>query len=290
MYRIEEKEELAQDIDMFRVKAPLVAKKAKAGQFVVVRIYEEGERIPLTIADFDRDNGLITLVSMKVGKTTAMLSRLGKGDPILDVVGPLGNPSEIDNFGRVVLVGGGVGIAPIMPIARALKEKGNHVISVIGSKSKDYLIFEKEMEEISHELYVCTDDGSKGFKGFVSEFLDSYLKKNITVKQGKKTNISRVIAIGPSPMMAAVSKVTEPYNIKTIVSLNTIMVDATGMCGVCRIEVKGETKFVCVDGPEFDGHEVNFGLLFARQNMYCEEEKKAYDIYNKKCGCKGNKG
>ncbi|MFO7928501.1 MAG: sulfide/dihydroorotate dehydrogenase-like FAD/NAD-binding protein [Candidatus Humimicrobiaceae bacterium] len=244
LYRIEEKEELAQDIDMFRVKAPLVAKKAKAGQFVVVRIYEEGERIPLTIADFDRDNGLITLVSMKVGKTTAMLSRLGKGDLILDVVGPLGNPSEIDNFGRVVLVGGGVGIAPIMPIARALKEKGNHVISVIGSKSKDYLIFEKEMEEISHELYVCTDDGSKGFKGFVSEFLDSYLKKNITVKQGKKTNISRVIAIGPSPMMAAVSKVTEPLGV-----VGGLLDDGTGL----RHPV-GHPPFHVVAGAVHDGH------------------------------------
>ncbi len=288
MYKIEKKERLAKDIDKFEVKAPLIAKKAKAGQFIVIRIHEEGERIPLTIADFDRERGLITLVSMKVGKTTGMLSRLKAGDSILDIVGPMGKPSEIENFGRVICVGGGVGIAPIMPIVRELKEKGNYVISVIGAKSKNYLIFEKKIEEISDEFYVCTDDGSKGFKGFVSEFLDNYLEKNITGKQNKKTNISRVIAIGPSPMMAAVSKVTKVYNIKTIVSLNTIMVDATGMCGACRIEVGGETKFVCVDGPEFDGHQVNFDLLFTRQNMYCEEEKKAYDLYKEKCKCKGN--
>jgi len=279
LYKIVKKEKLSTDIDRFEIQAPLIAKKAAPGQFVIIRVYEKGERIPLTIADYNRDKGLISLVSMRAGKTTEMLSGLDAGDYLVDVVGPLGKPSEIENFGNVVCVGGGVGTAPIMPIARALKEAGNYVVSIIGARSSRGLILESQMKEISDQLHICTDDGSRGFKGFVSEFLDQCIKQ-------KKLKINRVVAIGPALMMAAVSEVTRPYGIKTIVSLNSIMVDGTGMCGACRVEVGKDTKFVCVDGPEFDGHEVNFGLLFARQKMYCQEEKASYDLYRQECGCK----
>jgi len=279
LYKIVKKEKLSTDIDRFEIQAPLIAKKAAPGQFVIIRVYEKGERIPLTIADYNRDKGLISLVSMRAGKTTEMLSGLDAGDYLVDVVWPLGKPSEIENFGNVVCVGGGVGTAPIMPIARALKEAGNYVVSIIGARSSRGLILESQMKEISDQLHICTDDGSRGFKGFVSEFLDQCIKQ-------KKLKIDRVVAIGPAPMMAAVSEVTRPYGIKTIVSLNSIMVDGTGMCGACRVEVGKDTKFVCVDGPEFDGHEVNFGLLFARQKMYCQEEKASYDLYRQEYGCK----
>ncbi|MCG9479472.1 MAG: sulfide/dihydroorotate dehydrogenase-like FAD/NAD-binding protein [Actinomycetia bacterium] len=281
MYKIIGKKKLTSDIDRFEVEAPLVARKAAAGQFVVIRVCEEGERIPLTIADFDPDRGLISLVSMIAGKTTSKLSRLEPGDSLTDVVGPLGKPSEIENFGNVVCVGGGVGIAPVMPIARALKQAGNYVVSIIGARNSQGLILEKKMEEVSNRLFICTDDGSKGFGGFVSEFLDKFLKE-------ESLSVDRVVAIGPAPMMAAVSEVTRPYGIKTIVSLNSIMVDGTGMCGACRVEVGDETKFVCVDGPEFDGHQVNFKLLFARQKMYCTEEQKAHKDYQHECGCKSH--
>lgn len=279
MYRIVKKEKLTPDIDRFEIKVPLIAKKAAPGQFVVIRVYDNGERIPLTIADFNRQKGHISLVSMQVGKTTQMLASLGQGDSLASVVGPLGKPSEIEKFGRVVCVGGGVGIAPIMPIARALKQAGNHMVSIIGARNREELILEKEMAACSDKLYVCTDDGSKGFKGFVSAFLEQCLGQ-------QKGKTDRVVAIGPAPMMAAVSEVTRPYSIKTIVSLNSIMVDGTGMCGACRVEVGGQTKFVCVDGPEFDGHEVDFDLLFARQKIYCPEEDASSGLYKHACGCK----
>ncbi|MGM0366799.1 MAG: sulfide/dihydroorotate dehydrogenase-like FAD/NAD-binding protein [Actinomycetota bacterium] len=278
MYKIIKKEKLTEDIDRFEIEVPLIAGKACPGQFVIIRVSEQGERIPLTVADYNREAGLISLVSMRVGKTTDMLSSLNTGDSLADVVGPLGKPSEIEKFGNVVCVGGGVGIAPIMPIARALKDAGNYVVSIIGAKTSEALILENQMKEISDQLHICTDDGSRGFKGFVSEFLDQY------IKQGK-LSIDRVIAIGPAPMMAAVSEVTRPYKIKTIVSLNSIMVDGTGMCGACRVEVGKKTRFVCVDGPEFDGHEVDFGLLFARQKIYCDEEKASHDLHKQECGC-----
>ena len=292
MYKIVKKENLAKDIDRFYIDAPLIADKARAGQFVVIRINEEGERIPLTIAGYDRENGLVMLVSQRVGKTTFMLSHLSEGDEILDVVGPLGKPSEIKNFGKVVCVGGGAGIAPVIPVATELKRAGNYVISIIGAKSSDFVILEKEMREVSDELHVCTDDGSTGYKGFVSEFLSEYLEKHLeesTDKKDKKTDISRVVAVGPALMMQAVSKVTAPFNIKTIVSLNSIMVDGTGMCGACRVEVGGKTKFVCVDGPEFDGHEVNFDLLISRQRIYLSHEKESLDIYKHQCGLEKDK-
>lgn len=281
MYKILGKQKLTADIDRFEVEAPLIARKAAAGQFVMVRIDEQGERIPLTIADFDQEKGIISLVSMIAGKSTDMFSRMEQGESLADVVGPLGKPSEIEKFGNVVCVGGGVGIAPIMPIARALKQAGNYIVSIIGARNSDGLILEKEMGQISDQLYICTDDGSKGFGGFVSDFLDKFL-------EGDQLKVDRVVAIGPAPMMAAVSKVTKPYGIKTIVSLNSIMVDGTGMCGACRVEVGKKTKFVCVDGPEFDGHQVDFDLLFARQKMYCDQEQEAYQGYQHECRCKQN--
>ena len=283
MYRIIKKEKLVENIDRFYLKAPLIAEKGKAGQFVVIRINEEGERIPLTIVDYDRKKGIVSIVSIRVGKTTTLLSSLNQGDTILDVVGPLGNASEIRNFGRVICVGGGVGVAPILPIARELKKAGNYLISIIGARSKDLLILEEEMRDTSDELHICSDDGSIGYHGFVSGFLKDYLEKNLAGKTDRKTNIARVIAIGPALMMNAVSEVTRPFSIKTIVSLNSIMVDATGMCGACRVEVGGKTKFVCVDGPEFDGHLVNFDLLLSRQKIYCDHEGVCMDLYQHKC-------
>lgn len=285
MYKIVKKEKLAEDIDRFYLKAPLIARKVKAGQFVVIRINEDGERIPLTIAGYNRSNGIINIVSMRVGKTTSLLSSLKEGNNILDVVGPLGNASEIENFGRVICVGGGVGVAPIFPIARELKKIGNYVISIIGARSKDLLILKEEMEDTSDELYICSDDGSIGYHGFVSDFLKEYLEKNLTGNADKKKDkrITRIIAIGPALMMASVAEVTKPFNIKTIVSLNSIMVDGTGMCGACRVEVGGKTKFVCVNGPEFDAHQVNFDLLLSRQKTYCDHEKECMDLYKHKC-------
>ena len=275
MYEIIKRKELTDDVVCFEVAAPVIASKAKAGQFVVVRAFENGERIPLTIADNDIEAGTITLVNLKVGKTTFKLSAMKEGDSIIDVVGPLGTPSEIDNFGTVVVVGGGVGIAPIYPIIRALKKAGNRIIAIIGARNKGGLIFADELSEFSDELHFCTDDGSHGYKGFVSCFLSDFLEEN-------PDKIKRVIAIGPVLMMKAVCEVTRPYRIKTIVSLNPVMVDGTGMCGSCRVEVGGETKFGCVDGPEFDGHLVDFELLQQRLNVYIDEEKKSLDIWKKK--------
>ena len=283
MYKIIKKERLTEDKDRFYIKAPLIAEKARAGQFVVIRINEEGERIPLTIADYDRKKGLISLVSMKAGKTTTLLSTLKQGDSIQDVVGPLGNASEIEKFGRVICIGGGVGIAPILPIARELKRAGNYIISIIGSRRRNLLILKEEIKNTSDELYICSDDGSIGYHGFVSSFLKEYLDKDLAGKIDKKTSIARVVAIGPANMMAAVAEVTRPYSIKTIVSLNSIMVDGTGMCGACRVEVGGKTRFVCVDGPEFDAHQVNFDLLLSRQKIYCDDEGVCFDLYKHEC-------
>lgn len=286
MYKIVLKKELAPDIDQFDVEAPLIAKKARAGQFVVIRVHEDGERVPLTIAAYEREKGLITLVSMKVGKSTALLAELKQGDNIIDLVGPLGSPSEIENFGKVICVGGGVGIAPVLPIAKELKAAGSYVISIIGAKTKDLLILEEEMKEASEKLHICTDDGTKGYKGFVSGLMEEMLENNIIDKKTKKTSIARCIAIGPAIMMAAVTKVTKKNNLKTIVSLNSIMVDGTGMCGACRVKVGEKTKFVCVDGPEFDGHEVDFDLLMSRQQIYYDHEGICYDMYREACSCK----
>ncbi|HOP86280.1 MAG TPA: bifunctional dihydroorotate dehydrogenase B NAD binding subunit/NADPH-dependent glutamate synthase [Syntrophorhabdaceae bacterium] len=270
---IVEKQQLAPSITLFKLYVPNIAEKAKPGQFVVVRADDYAERIPLTIADFDRDAGTITIIFQVVGASTQKLEKFQKGQTILDVVGPLGKPSHIEKFGTVVCVGGGVGVAPVYPIAKALYEKGNEMINIIGARSKDMLILENEMRAISHELYVTTDDGTYGHHGFVTDVLKKIIEE--------KKKIDLVIGIGPVIMMKAVSDVTRPYNIHTVVSLNTIMVDGTGMCGCCRATVGGETKFVCVDGPEFDGHKVEFNELLSRSKMYNREERRA--LWDHKC-------
>ena len=270
MYRILKKQELSPGILEYDIEAPRVAKKALPGQFIVLRVNEEGERVPLTIADFDRERGIVTILFQVVGASTELLASLQEGDSILDFVGPLGQPSELsDHMGTVVFVGGGIGVAPVYPIARAAHELGNKVISILGAKTKDILIFEERMRAISDEVLITTDDGSYGIKGFVTNAIEELIKR------GEK--IDQVTAIGPGVMMKSVTEATRPYGIKTIVSLNPIMVDGTGMCGGCRVQVGEETKFACVDGPEFDGHLVDFRGLMARGRMYRTQEAKEKD-------------
>ena len=278
MNKIIEKVNLSENVVKMVLEAPVIAQKRKAGQFIILKINEKGERIPLTIVDSDAQKGTITIIFQIVGKTTAQLAGLKAGDSLQDILGPLGNPTEIENYGRVVCVGGGVGVGVVYPLTAALKKAGNEVVSIIGSRTKDLLILEKEMGEISDRLIVTTDDGSYGVHGFVSSVLQQMIDK------GEK--IDRVFAIGPVPMMKVICDVTKPHGIKTIVSLNSIMVDATGMCGACRVAVAGKTKFACVDGPEFDGHDVDFKLLANRLKMYCDSEREAYEKH--KCGCDGN--
>jgi ferredoxin--NADP+ reductase len=268
---------LSHQIVQMEIHAPDIADKRKAGQFVVLMTDERGERIPLTIVDSDVKKGTITIIFQVVGKTTTCLADMKKGDCLFSVLGPLGKPTEIENFGNVVCVGGGVGIGVIYPIARALKDAGNEVTSIIGARTKDILILESEMRAASNRLLVATDDGSYGFHGFVSQVLQSL------IDEGER--IDRVFAIGPVPMMRVICTVTRPFDIKTIVSLNPIMVDATGMCGACRVAVGGETKLACVDGPEFDGHQVDFDLLTDRLRMYYFQEKEAVESY--RCRCNG---
>lgn len=260
------KKELAPTIKSIEVISPLIAEKYMPGQFIVLRIDEKGERIPLTIVEAKPKKGTITLVFQEVGKTTIKLGQLKVGDSIRDILGPLGNPSEISNYGTVVVIGGGVGAALAYPEVKALKEIGNIVITIIGARTKDLLIFEKKFKDISDEFYVATDDGSKGHTGFVTEILEKLLEK-------KKVNF--VYTVGPTVMMKRVENLTRPYKIKTIASLNPIMVDGTGMCGGCRISIGRETKFCCVNGPEFDAHLINFDELLARQKIYLEEEAES---------------
>ena len=270
MYRILKKQELSPGILEYDIKAPRVAKKALPGQFIVLRVNEEGERVPLTIADFDREKGIVTILFQVVGASTELLASLKEGDSILDFVGPLGQPSELSNhMGTVVFVGGGIGVAPVYPIARAAHELGNKVISILGAKTQDILLFEERMRAISDEVLITTDDGSYGIKGFVTNAIEELIKR------GEK--IDQVTAIGPGVMMKSVAEATRPYGIKTVVSLNPIMVDGTGMCGGCRVQVGEETKFACVDGPEFDGHLVDFRGLMARGRMYRTQEAKEKD-------------
>ncbi|MEO0097518.1 MAG: sulfide/dihydroorotate dehydrogenase-like FAD/NAD-binding protein [candidate division WOR-3 bacterium] len=276
MAKILKKESLAPNIKKFIVEAPEIAKKAQPGQFVILRVDEKGERIPLTIGDFDRKKGTLTIIFQEVGKSTIHLGMLKEGEEIPDLVGPLGKPSEIEKFGTVCCIGGGVGTPEVYPVARALKEVDNYVISIIGARTKELVIMEKEMKEVSDELYITTDDGTYGMKGLVTDALKKILDS------GKK--IDRVIAVGPVIMMKAVSELTKNYNIKTIVSLNAMMLDGTGMCGICRVEIGGETKFACVDGPEFDGHLVNYNLLMARLKTYLEEEKISLKLFKEKMG------
>lgn len=265
MYKIVDKKKLAPTITMMRLETPEITKKVQPGQFVIIRINEEGERVPLTVNDFDHEKGTITLVFQEVGKSTKLLGTLNTNEYISDVVGPLGKHTEIEKFGKVICIGGGVGTAVIYPITRALYQAGNEVIGIVGARNESLLTFLDEMEAATHKLIITTDDGTKGRHGLVTDPLKDILDSG--------EHIDRVIAIGPAIMMKFVCKTTEPYKIKTIVSLNPIMLDATGMCGVCRVSVGGETKFGCVDGPEFDGHQVDFDLLINRLNQYIEEEK-----------------
>jgi len=267
-FEIIHKQQLAENIKLFEIFSENIAKKALPGQFVILRITETGERIPLTIADIDTSKCTITIVFQEVGKSTSMLGKFEVGEKILDFIGPLGNPSEIKYFGSVVCVGGGVGIAPIYPIAKALKAKGNKIISIIGARSKNLLFWEAKMCSISDELIVTTDDGSYGVKGVVTQPLKEILERE---------KVDMVLTIGPPIMMKYTALTTKLFNVKTIASLNPIMVDGTGMCGACRVEVGGKTKFSCVDGPEFDAHEVNFELLMNRLKTYLEEEKISFE-------------
>ena len=280
MYRILEKQVLSDVTKLMVVEAPHVARKARAGQFVIVRIDEHGERIPLTIADYDREAGTITLIFQEVGKSTKHLGTLNVGDALATLAGPLGHPTEIANYGTVVCVGGGVGIAPIFPIARSLKEAGNHVVSIIGARTRDLLFWEDRMRAVSDELIVCTDDGSYGRKALVTEPL-----KELIEARGKE--IARVWAIGPAIMMKFVSLTTKPFGIPTIVSLNTIMIDGTGMCGGCRVLLEEGAQFVCVDGPEFDGHKVDWDNLLARLSFYRDEERLAMERWEHECRLEG---
>lgn len=285
MFKILEKQVFSPIIKLMVVEAPMVARRCQAGQFVILRIHEEGERIPLTIADFNREKGTITIVFQEVGKTTKQLGTMEAGDSIKDFVGPLGLPSHIERFGTVVCVGGGVGVAPVHPIARALKEAGNHVIGIMGARNKELMFWEDKMRNACSELFVTTDDGSYVRKGFVTDVL-----KEVIEDRGKES-IAEIIAIGPQPMMRACCDLTKNYGIKTIVSLNSLMVDGTGMCGCCRVTVGGKTKFVCVDGPEFDGHEVDFAEMARRSAIFRNEEQQAVERYNNRgscqCGCGG---
>lgn len=259
---------VARGIKLFEIKAPRIAKKQRPGQFVIVRLDDSGERIPLTIADANPEAGTVTIVVQGIGKTTMLLNLLEAGDSILDIVGPLGKPSEIENFGTTVVVSGSVGTAMAYPTARALKHAGNKVISIVGARSKDLLVLEDAVREVSDETYVLTDDGSAGEKGLVTKKLQEL------VDAGK---VNYVLAVGPVPMMRACAKVTEPQKIKTMVSLNSIMVDGTGMCGGCRVLVNNSSQFACVDGPEFDASQVNFEVLMQRNNMYREQEKQSVE-------------
>lgn len=271
-YKVLAKEDLAPRIKMMTVYAPDIAEKAQPGQFVIVRVDEKGERIPLTLVDWDREKGTITLIFQEVGVSTKKLGTIAVEGAILNIVGPLGNPSDIRHYGTLAVACGGVATAAAYPIAKALKQSGNTVISIVGARTENLLILETEMKAVSDELHISTDDGSKGYKGFVRDVLKTLIEK------GRSFDI--VYAIGPPIMMNTVCEVTRPYGIKTIVSLNPIMVDGMGMCGACRVSVDGKTQFACVDGPEFDGHLVDFDLLIKRLKIYFPDERKADELYH----------
>ena len=271
MFKIVRREEMSEGtVILNEIEAPLIAEKAKPGQFVILKANETGERIQLTMADTDPKKGTITIIYMVVGKSTALFKALQLGDGYQDVIGPLGKPTHVEKVGTVVCVGGGTGIAVLHPITRAMKEAGNHVIAIIGARSKDLLILEDQMRAASNDLRICTDDGSYGHHGFVTDVLKEVCEKE---------NPEQAVLIGPVPMMKFASLVTKEYNIPTLVSLNPIMVDGTGMCGGCRVTIGGKTKFACVDGPEFDGHQVDYDELMARLQAYCEQEKKCYEEF-----------
>lgn len=275
MYEIVTKQELAPNIYLIELAAEDVAKKAKPGQFVILRLDDKGERIPLTIAGIDLEKGTVATAVHSVGRTTKKLAKMNAGDSIMDLSGPLGNPAEIGKFGRVLLVGGGVWCAPLYYVAQALREKGNEVVIVAAGRTQNDLVFEKELKEVSNEFYVATDDGSKGYHGL------SFLKDVL-----KTQKFDHSIAMGQVVMLQTVTEITKPYNLKTMVTLASIMVDGTGMCGSCRVTVAGETKFACMDGPEFDGHQVDFEELIKRQRIYLPEERMASMIHEKLGGVK----
>ena len=275
MFEILKREEMADGtVVMNEISAPQIAKKAKPGQFVILKANEQGERIPLTMADTNVKKGTVTVIYQVVGKSTALFKSLQVGDHYQDVIGPLGQPTHLEKLGNVVCVGGGTGVAVLHPITRGLKELGNNVAAIIGARNKDLLILEDKMKAASHELHVCTDDGSYGHHGFVTDVLKDILERG---------NVKLVVGIGPVPMMKFVAKMTADYNVKTLVSLNAIMVDGTGMCGCCRVSVGGKTQFACVDGPEFDGHQVDFDELAQRLDAYKDEEKRAYEKHVHEC-------
>ncbi|QJB55713.1 sulfide/dihydroorotate dehydrogenase-like FAD/NAD-binding protein [Pseudodesulfovibrio sp. zrk46] len=277
-YTIVKKEELIPgQTSMVVIDAPQIAKKAKPGNFVMIRTSEKGERVPLTIADCDKDAGTITIVFLVVGKSTAEMNALNEGDEFMDVCGPLGKPTHIEKSGTVICVGGGTGIAAMHHIAKGHVEAGNRVIAIVGARSKDLLLFCTELSSFCPELRIATDDGSEGHKGFVTEVLLDILET--------EDDVAEVVAIGPVPMMEAVSNVTRPFEVKTTVSLNSIMVDGIGMCGACRCTVGGETLFACVDGPEFDGHKVDFAELKARLWQFKEQEEESMERFSKECRC-----
>ncbi len=273
MFRVVRKREWHPTITELWVEAPRVARKYRPGQFVIVRVDEKGERVPLTVVDANREEGTVRLLFQKVGKSTFHLSLLNPGDAIADVVGPMGRPTHIEDFGTVVCVGGGVGVGPLYPIAKGMKGAGNRLISIIGARTKELLILEDEMRAISDELIVTTDDGSYGMHGFVTDALKQVLDRD--------EKVDMAVAIGPAIMMKFVARTAEPYKVPLIVSLNSIMVDATGMCGACRVSVGGTTRFVCVDGPEFDGYQVDYDLLIKRQQMYLDKEKEALERFKR---------
>ena len=270
MNKIIRKQQFSEKVYLLEVEAPLIAKSRRAGHFVIVRVGDKGERIPLTIADADTERGTITLVVQAVGASTAKLCALNEGDSITDVVGPLGNATHIENFGTVVCAGGGVGVAPMLPIAKALKAAGNRVLSVLAGRNKDLIILEDEVRKVSDEVIIMTDDGSYGEKGVVTVGIEKFIQQE---------HVDRVVAIGPPIMMKFSCLLTQKYNIPTDVSLNTIMVDGTGMCGACRLTIGGKTKFVCIDGPEFDGHQVDWDEMFKRMATFREAEQEDMQRY-----------
>jgi ferredoxin--NADP+ reductase len=273
-HKIVSKKRLSEDVFTAEIEAPLIASARKPGQFVIISINNEySERIPLTIADADPERGIIRLIWQRVGKTTAELADLKEGDEIANISGPLGRPTHVENFGTVVCVGGGIGNAPLLPITKALKKAGNKIISILGARNKDLLILEDEFSQISDEIIIATDDGSYGRKALVTEPLSEICQRSPKPNQA--------FVIGPSIMMKFCSEITKQFDVPTVVSLNTIMVDGTGMCGGCRVEIDGKPKFVCVDGPEFDGHKVNFDLMMKRLDAYKNQEQKAYEQHKK---------
>jgi ferredoxin--NADP+ reductase len=272
MFKILQKQTIASKVEMMVINAPYIAKHAKVGNFVVLRLNEKGERIPLTIADSDRKKGTITILFQKVGKTTEALGMLNPGDNIRDIAGPLGHATPIKMYENCVLIGGGIGAATLYPIFKALKEINNNITLILGARTKDLLIWEKKFKELADEVFITTDDGSYGRKGLVTDMLKEVIHSK---------SIALVVAVGPVKMMKAVSDLTRPHGIKTIVSLNPLMVEGTGMCGACRVKISGETRFACIDGPEFDGHEVDFQELENRLTFYKKEEEEAYKLFLK---------